>query len=222
LSGFAPFASSRLLLLGAALLAACGQKGHAKVDGVLIPQADSVTDVPEGATVAVDIGTIDAAVVPDGAKVVKLAIGRKVPWSDVRALEQKVRDAGAEPVFLAGAFHKVRAFALEDAWPGGAQTITVTSYVDGKACVLPPGAIEARCVQSGGKNQIDRAFLRELVREQVKLYDVKQIEVELAATLAWDDVVRTIDAARTCCFETKTSVRFKPAATAATELVPAE
>lgn len=210
-----------LLVLGLAATA-CGSKGHAKVDGVLVPQADGVIDVPEGPTVAADVGTIDAAVVPSGAKVVKLAIGRKVPWSDVRALEGKVRAAGARPVFLAGAFHKVRAFALEDAWPGGEQSITVTSYVDGKACVLPPGAIEARCVQSGSKNQIDRAFLRELVREQVKLYDVKQIEVELAATLPWDDVVRTIDAARTCCFEIKTAVRFKPAATVSTELVPAE
>ena len=215
--------SSRAATLALLVLAAaCGQKGHAKVDGVLVPQADGVTDVPDGETLAVDVGTIDAATVPAGAKVVKLAIGRKVPWMDVRALEAKVRAAGAEPVFLAGAFHKVRAFALEDAWPGGERSITVTSYVDGKACVLPPGAIEARCVQSGGKNQIDRAFLRELVREQVKLYDIKQIEVELAATLPWDDVVRTIDAARTCCFEIKTAVRFKPATTASTELVPAE
>lgn len=200
--------------------AACGQKGHAKVDGVLIPQADGVTDVPDGATLAVDVATIDAAVVPSGADVVKLAIGRKVPWNEVLALEKKVQAAGARPVYLAGAFHKVRAFALEDAWPGGERSITVTSYVDGKACVLPPGAVEARCVQSGSKDQIDRAFLRELIREQVKLYDVKQIEVELAATLRFDDVVRTIDAARTCCFEIKTAVRLKPPATASTELIP--
>jgi predicted small lipoprotein YifL len=203
-----------------AALAACGQKGHATVDGVLIPQADGVSDVPDGATLAVDVAAIDAAVVPAGAEVVKLAVGRKVPWNEVQALDAKVRAAGARPVYLAGVFHKVRAFALEDAWPGGPRSITVTSYVDGKACVLPPGAIEARCVQSGGKNQIDRAFLRELIREQVKLFDVKQIEVELAATLPFDDVVRTIDAARTCCFEIETTVRFKPPSTASTELVP--
>jgi hypothetical protein len=199
-------AAAVLLALAAV---ACGQKGHAEVDGVLIPQADGVTDVPDGETLAVDVATIEAAVVPPKAPLVKLAIGRKVSWMQVRALADKVIAAGAKPVFLAGAFHKVKAFALEDEWPAGDRVITVTSYVDGKACVLPPGAIEARCVQSGSKNQIDRAFLRELIREQVKLFDVKRIEVELAQTLPWDDVVRTIDAARTCCFEIKTAVRLK-------------
>lgn len=202
--------------------AACGQKGHATVDGVLIPQADGVTDAPDGETLAVDVATIDTAVVPDKAEVVKLAVGRKVPWNQVRALADKVAAAGARPIFLAGAFHKTKAFTLEDTWPGGDRVITVTSYIDGKACVLPPGAIEARCVQSGSKNQIDRAFLRELIREQVKLFDVKQIEVELAQTLPWDDVIRTIDAARTCCFEIETAVRFKPAETAATTLEPVQ
>ena len=192
----------------------CGAKGHAEVDGVLIPQADAVVDAPDGETVAADVATVEQAAVPSGAKVVRLALGRSVPWHDVRRLMQRVRDAGATPVLLAGARHKVKAFELEDAWPAGERSpgdrvITVISYVDGKACVQPPGAIEAKCVQSGDKRQIDRAFLRELIREQVKTFDLPMVEVDLAESLEWDDVVRTIDAARTCCYETRVAVRLK-------------
>jgi len=207
-------AAPALAALGLAALAAaaaasgCRGKGHAEVEGVLIPQATGVVEAEEGVTLAVDVDTLDEVEVPD-APVVRLAIGRKVPWNKVQELMAAVEARGGRPVLLVGDFHKVKAFRLEDTWTGDEPAIRVIAYVDGKACVQPPGAIEAKCVQSGDRSYIDRAFLRELVREQVKLYHPR-VEVELASTLNWADVVRTIDGSRTCCYETRVIVRLAP------------
>ena len=192
----------------AAGLAGCAAKGDATVDGILLAQADGVEDAPDGATLADDEKTIDAAVVPAGAKIVRLAIGRKASWTQVRALVGKVAAAGAQPVVLVGQAHHLRSMRLEDEWPGG-PALQVLALVDGKACVQPPGAIEAKCVQSSTKQYIERAYLRELVREQVRAFEIEQVEVELPSTLPWVDVVRTIDASRTCCQKTKVLVRLK-------------
>ena len=201
-----------LILLGLLAAAGCKSKGHAEVDGILIPQADGTVDAPDGATMAVNGSTIDTAKVPDGSPVVRLAIAREVPWDRVAALVERVQAAGRTPLLLAGDDHKVKGFQLEDeAARGVDRAIRVIAYIDGKACVQPPGAIEAKCVQSPDGKYIDRAFLRELVREQVKVFDVKTVEVEVAGGLPWADVVRTIDGARTCCYETKVAVRIKRA-----------
>jgi hypothetical protein len=200
----------RFLLIAVAALAACANKGEAEVDGVLIPQADGLVDAPDGATMAVNKETIDTAPVPSGAGLLRLAVARDVPWDRVSALIERVKAAGRTPFLLAGHAHKVRGFRLEDERARGAEhVISVISYIDGKACVQPPGAIEAICVQSPDGRYIDRAFLREQVRRQVKTYDVKTVEVELASGLSWADVVRTIDGARTCCYETEVAVRIK-------------
>ena len=216
-------ATAALAAIAVAALPGCKMKGHAKVKGVLIPQADGNLPAPDGATLAVNTGTIDKAALPAGAKIVRLAIGRKVPWTSVESLMARVVKTGARPVLLVGDFDKVKAFRLNDEpWPGG-DSIRVISYIDGKACVQPPGAIEAKCVQSTGKDHIERAYLRELVREQVKIYKIRQVEVEVAKTLGWADVVRTIDGARTCCYETVVKVRLKPPGIpAGPELVPAD
>jgi hypothetical protein len=199
-------------LIAAALAAAgCGNTGEATVDGVLLAQADGAEDPPEGATLAVDENTIDAARVPAGAKVVRLAVGRKVMWSRVQGLMRKVEEAGARPVLLTGDWGKVKAFRIEDEGAAG-RAIQVMAYIDGKACVQPPDAIEAKCVQSGSKQFIERAYVRELVREQIKLFNLDQVEVELPASLPWADVVRTIDAARTCCSGMTVRVRLKGSA----------
>jgi hypothetical protein len=210
-----------ILCAGLALaLAACGAKGDATIEGVLLAQADGVEEAPEGPTIAADLTTIDAAKVPTGAKIVRLAIGREVLWTQVQALVAKVKATGATPVYLVGDWHHVKALNLEDEWPGG-PAIKVISYVDGKACVQPPEAIEAKCVQSGTKKYIERAFLRELVREQVKMFEVTQVEIELPTTIRWADVVRTIDGSRTCCEGTRMRVRLKPPASAAAGAEPA-
>ena len=202
-----------LLAVSAGLgVGACKNKGHAEVDGILIPQADGTIDAPDGATMAVNGDTIDTAKVPDGSPVVRLAIAREVPWDRVAALVERVKAAGRTPLLLAGDDHEVKGFRLEDdAARGVERAITVIAYVDGQACVQPPGAIEAKCVKSPDGKYIDRAFLRELVREQVKVFDVKTVVVEVASGLPWADVVRTIDGARTCCYETEVAVRLKRA-----------
>ena len=176
--------ATRLAALAFAAAAAigCGGKGDATVDGVLLAQADGLVDAPEGATLAVDEKTVASAVVPSGAKVVRLAVGRKVPWNQVQKLMRKVEATGARPVLLAGNRSHVKAINLEDEWPseGSDRAIGVIAFIDGKACVQPPGAIEAKCVQSGTKDYIERAYVRELVREQVKMFSIEQVEVELA------------------------------------------
>jgi len=192
------------------LLAGCKGKGHAEVDGILIPQADGVVDAADGATMAVNKDTIDTAKLPDGAKVVRLAIARDATWDRVSALVERVKAAGRTPVLLAGDDHKVKGFQLEDEGARGVErVISVIAYSDGKACVRPPGSLEAICVQSPDSSYIDRAFLREQVRKQVKTFDIQTVEVELQSGLPWADVVRTIDGARTCCYETKVAVRLK-------------
>ena len=199
-----------VILIAFLAAAGCKSKGHAEVDGILIPQADGTVDAPDGATMAVNGSTIDTAKVPDGSPVVRLAIAREVPWDRVVALIARVKAAGRTPVPLAGDDPQVRGFRLEDEKARGVErAITVIAYVDGQACVQPPGAIEAKCVKSPDGKYIDRAFLRELVREQVKTFDVKTVEVEVASGLPWADVVRTIDGARTCCYETEVAVRLK-------------
>lgn len=203
---------TRALLIAVLALAGCKSKGHAEVDGILIPQADGTIDAPDGATMAVNASTIDTAKVPDGSPVVRLAIAREVPWDRVAALVERVRAAGKTAVLLAGDDHNVKGFRLEDDKARGVdRAITVIAYVDGKACVQPPGGIEAKCVKSPDGKYIDRAFLRELVREQVNTFEVRTVEVEVASGLPWADVVRTIDGSRTCCYETEVAVRLKHA-----------
>jgi hypothetical protein len=199
-------------LLAAALfaLAGCPAKGDARVEGILLAQADGVEDPAEGATLAVDETTIESATVPAGAKVVRVALGRKVPWNRAQELVKKIEAAGAQPVLLVGKAYHLKAMRLEDKWPGG-PALLVTAYVDGKVCVQPPRAAETKCVQSSTKDYIERAYLRELVREQVKHYQIQQVEVDLPATLPWVDAVRTIDGARTCCGGTEILVRLLPA-----------
>jgi hypothetical protein len=209
----AALAAAAAALLVAA--ASCGDNSDATIDGVLLAQADGVSEPPEGMNLAVDVDTIEKAVVPAGAKVVRLAIGRKVHWNQVQALASRVQAAGARPVYLVGNWNKTRAFAIEDTWPGGNRAIQIIDYVDGKACIQPPGSVEAKCVQSSTKNYIEEAYVREFVREQVKMFDLPLVEVDLPASLAWADVVRTIDGARTCCQGITVRVRLKPPAPAA-------
>lgn len=202
-------AAAPLLVAALFALTGCPAKGDARVEGILLAQADGVEDPAEGATLAVDEKTIEAATVPAGAKVVRVAFGRKVPWSRARELLEKIAAAGAQPVILVGKSFHLKAMRLEDKWPGG-PALLVTAYVDGKACVQPPRALETKCVQSSTKDFIERAFLRELVREQVKHFQIHQVEVDLPGTLPWADVVRTIDGARTCCGGTEVLVRLLP------------
>ena len=79
----------------------------------------------------------------------------------------------------------------------------------GKACVSPPGVAEAKCVQRGDKKHIDRAFVRELIREAIRGYGIADVVVELPPTIEWADAVRAVDGARTCCKNVQPRVSVK-------------
>lgn len=187
-------------------LLACKGNYEAKVEGVWIPQADGVVEAKDGATVAVT-GTEPVERLPQ-AEVVRFAIARDVPWQDVKALVAKAEAAGAEPVLLVGRGPNVRALRISDELEGE-RHIEVFTTTEGKACVGPPDARKYKCVQRGDRIHVDRAFLRQLVREAVKAYHLQDVSLELPPELGWADVVRSIDGVRTCCGDTEVRVRVE-------------
>jgi hypothetical protein len=68
-----------------------------------------------------------------------------------------------------------------------------------KACVSPPGAEERVCSARPDGKHVDRAFVREIIRQAVKQYGLTAVHVRPQAELEWADVVRAVDGARTCC-----------------------
>lgn len=187
-------------------LGACKGNYEAKVDGVWIPQADGVESAPEGPTATIPAAGA-ALALPDADEIVRLAIARDVPWTEVKAAMAKVEAAGAEPVLLVGKGPRLKAFRLGDELESE-RTIQVFTTTEGKACVGPPGAREFKCVQRSDRTHIDRAFMRELVREAVKTYRIQDVQIEIAPALGWGDVVRALDAVRTCCGDTPVRVRL--------------
>lgn len=195
------------LALALALVAfACTGKGQAQVGEALIPQADGVIEAEPGDTIEVEDGEQIIENIPAGA-VVRLAIDRNVPWQRVAELIEWIEAEGKKPVLLVGRRSKVKAFVLNDELVG--DPITVTTTTDGKACVQPPGSIEAKCVQRSDKSHISRAYTRELVREAMRAYRLTDVEVILPPDLGWGDAVRAIDGARTCCADQPMRVRVK-------------
>ena len=55
---------------------------------------------------------------------------------------------------------------------------------------------------------IDVAHTRRLVREAKDGYHLTDVNVEVPPEIGWYDVVRTIDAARTCCRGTTMRVKL--------------
>lgn len=183
----------------ALVLAACGSNPYeAKVDGVVLAEADGVVVPEEGPLVKVTLERdhYDPQI-PEGAPVVRLAINYDVSWKQARTVIQRVVDAGAKPVLLVGQRNRVRGFVLSDEI--GPKHIRLTAGSDGKFCVGPPTSNEARCTQSADRKHIPKAFVREEVRDSVKLYEMTDVDVVVTEDMDWADVVRTIDGARTCC-----------------------
>lgn len=193
-----------LVPLAALLLVGCQSKRDASVDGVVLAQARGVSEPPDGPTLRVPGD--DADRLPDG-PLVRLAIARQTAWKDVDELLHRLEKAGVQPVLLVGQRWRVRAFTLSDPLETE-ESIALTATIDGKSCVSPPGVPEAKCVQTIDKNHIDVAYTRELVREAVGAYRIHDIDVEVPPTMQWQDVVRTLDAARTCCFGDKVRVKL--------------
>jgi hypothetical protein len=190
-----------LLLLGAA---ACGQNPYeAKVDGVVLVEADRVVMPEKAPVVKLTLDELEPEVPP--VAVVQLAIGLDVTWDRVKTTITAMRDQGVRPVLLVGVRQDVRAIVLSDELEG--PSIHLTSTPDGKFCVGPPTSNEAKCVQSADRKHISRAFVRELIRDAVEAYDLHDVDVQVTGDLYWADVVRTVDGARTCCG--KIAVRVK-------------
>ena len=204
-----------VLLVLIASLVHCKGRGHARVEGVLVPQASGFIAPPADAvTVVFADAPKELPPIPDQ-PTVALAIERKVPWSEVRRLIKHYEGAGKRVLFLTGDRYRVQAMQLNDEFQGGVQ-IDVYAYNNGQACVQIRGAKEGKCVQSTTKDYIDRAGVREVVREAIKAMKTYQVEVEITdADVVWADVVRTVDGARTCC-EAPVRVRLNKATMDAT------
>lgn len=196
----------RTILAACVLLAAaCGPNPYeARVDGVLLADASGVVPAEDGPVVKLTLEDLEP-VMPD-APVVRLAIARDVPWERVQRTLAALRDKGTRPVLLVGKRDAVHGFVLSEEI--GEVSIHVTSTPDGKFCVGRTGISEARCVTSSDRKHINRAFVREHVRDAVKAYGLQEVDVMVAPDLHWADVVRTIDGARTCCKDTAVKVKL--------------
>jgi hypothetical protein len=208
-------ASFVLLALG---LVACKGPGPKQVGEATLALALGVEEIPAEAKDApvVEIMPDRPATIP-AAPVVQLAIDRDVPWAQVKASLDIMDQRKQTPVLLVAERRKVRAFPRFDVVAREAipdlvkHAIEITAYTDGKACVRHPEVAEAKCVQTPSGQYIDGAFTRELVREAVKGYGMSKTAVDLPPDLQWDDVVRVVDGARTCCGEREVTAVALPA-----------
>lgn len=208
-------ASFVLLALG---LAACQGPGPKQVGEATLALALGVEEIPAAAQDApvVEIMPGQPVTIP-AAPVVKLAIDRDVTWAQVRASLDIMDEREQTPVLLVAERRKVRAFARFDVIARSeieelrAHAIEITAYTDGKVCVRHPEVTEAKCVQTPSRQYIDGAFTRELVREATKGYGLSKTAVDLPPDLQWDDVVRVVDGARTCCGEREVTAVVLPA-----------
>lgn len=192
-------------------LGACNSlrgKGDLEIDGVLIPQAAGFIEAPEGPTVtmAADQKPEDIAL-PDGERV-RLAMARDVTYRDAKAMIERVRAAGKEPVLLVGKRYKLKAFVLNDTLANPRTAIRMVVTADGKACIAPPDNPESICVEQSLSNHVSTASVREFIREAVRGYSLNDVRVFARPTVEWADVVRAIDGARTCCKDTVVRARL--------------
>lgn len=193
--------------LAVLVVAACGPNPYqAKVEDILLADADDVIAVPKdsGPLVKLSLEHLEPEI-PD-VPVFRLAIARDVGWERVQKTLEAAKAKGARPVILVGRRSDVRALVLTDEI--GEHSIHLTSTPDGKFCVGPPTTFEAKCVQGADKKHVQRAFVRETIREAVKAYGITDVDVMVTADLEWADVVKTIDGARTCCGDTEIRVKL--------------
>lgn len=190
----------RWAVAAAVALAGCGGRNpyEAKVDEVLLADADRVIPAQKGALVKLTESDLEPALPElDAGATVRIAADRTVEWHRVQDLIAAVTKAGGVPHLLVGYRDEVHGFLLEDDLKGPAIQLTPTP--DGKFCVGPPDNLEARCVVNRDRAHVNRAFVREEIRGAYEEWGLTDVDVLLPADLEWADVVRTIDGARTCC-----------------------
>lgn len=190
-----------------ALLAACGNNPYeAKIDGVVLADCEGSVPVPadSGPVVKLTLDNLEPEI-PD-VEVARLAIAVDVSWGRVKTAIAAMRAKGVRPVLLAGKRDEVRAVVLSDELTG--TSIHLTSTPDGKFCIGPPTSNQAKCVQGSDKKHIQRGYLRELMRDAVKAYDMHDVDAMVNDEMWWADVVKTVDGARTCCGDVPVRVKL--------------
>lgn len=185
----------RLCASAIVVLAACNGPGPARVGEANLAQATGTYSPPEGQTVAITAGNTELPAQLD--PVVRVAFDDDLTFGTVQKVLAELEARGSQVHILVGQRKNVAAMVLEDELEGPA--IRLVAELGGKACVAPPGSIEAKCVQTAEKLNISRAYVRELTREAMMGYDLYDVEAFIPDQLDWANVVRLIDGARTCC-----------------------
>jgi len=177
---------------------ACGaacQQSEPVVGKAYLIEASGTRPAPEGPTIEVGVTPIPASL----SGPVRVAIDRAVPYTTaVEALKQ-IKAAGGTPVPLVAVREKIGELIPPDTKTGDA--INLWADPDGRACVAPHDSATATCVTPKATKHIDRAFVRDVIAQAVKAYDLKRVHVLVDSSLNWGDAVRAIDGARTCCGE---------------------
>jgi hypothetical protein len=189
-----------------ALVVAC-QDPYVRVGKARLADADGTIAAPKGTTIEVPGGDVPASL----SGTVRIAADSDVPYRDVMKVLLAVRNAGGDPVLLVAHARDVRALPPPVVYTE--PTIGLEARADFKACVSIPDVKEKKCVKRPDGKHIDRAFVRELVREAVNATGLTRVDVQIADTISWVDAVRAIDGARTCCQGKQIDVSIDGAAT---------
>jgi hypothetical protein len=190
-------------MAAAALLAACGGVKEAKVGEARLAYADGTYDAPaEGPTVVILPG--QPFEMPDTTGPVRVAIDWDVTFAEVWPLLQKAQAADTNIVLLV-ADDRQRTKAMKVAPPQHGTHIRMIVTSDGKACVNLPEVEEAKCVMTA-QHRVDRAWVRDLIREAFRASNLHRVNIEVEPALRWHDVVRAVDGARTCCKDERMEV----------------
>jgi hypothetical protein len=190
--------SSALVALGLLVLSGCDSPPLGKVGDTMLAQAADTRKLGDGPAATIELDAVKMDALPSEAEI-RLAIGKRVPWHRVRDTVAALEKAGKKVVLLSAQRRRIGEFALYD--QVGPRPIDVVTRTDGTACVRLPGVKEAKCVQRADAMHIDRAHLRQLTREAVRKSKIKEARVFVPRDMQWADVVRAVDAVRTCCKE---------------------
>ena len=185
-------------VIGLSLAPGCDSPPLGKVGDTMLAQAADTRELGTSPAATIELDAIDLNQLPAEDEI-RLAVGKRVPWHRVRDTVLALEKAGKKVVLLSAQRRRIGEFALYDEI--GNRPIDVVTRTDGTACVRLPGVKEAKCVQRADAMHIDRAHLRQLTREAVRKSKIKEARVFVPRDMQWADVVRAMDAVRTCCKE---------------------
>lgn len=184
----------------AVALTGCEAPPLAKVGETFLAQAADTRDITNGESAAVlELSAIDPASPPPNPEI-HIAAGKRDKWRDIRNMVSELGSSGKKVRLLSAQRRRVGEFVLYEEVAN--RPIEVVARTNGQACIRLPGVKEAKCVQRADAKHIDRAHLRQLVREAIRVSKIRDVLVYVPGDMEWADVVRAVDAARTCCKQT--------------------